>query len=109
MGSCICHHATPGRYDSAADPITFFAGMHDDAVHKDAAIGVSSPAADRTQRQCTAGMSATTVLNTIQNCYTGNGATDGSNLTYTYGVGGSFGDEVPGSGTLTVTYTLVSP
>jgi len=54
-------------------------------------------------------MSATTVLNTIQNCYTGNGATDGSRLTYTYGVGGTFGDEVPGSGTLTVTYTLVSP
>ncbi len=57
----------------------------------------------------TDGMSATPVLTSIQSCYTGNVSGEGSNLTYTYGVGGTFGDEVPGGGSLTVTYTLVTP
>lgn len=57
----------------------------------------------------TNGMAATALLTTIQNVFTGVAATSGANLTYTFGVGGTFGDEVPGTSSLTVTYTLTTP
>ena len=61
MSSCICHHAAFGGHDPAADAITFFFGMHNNAVHEDAAVRIRRPAANRTQGQCAAGMSAATI------------------------------------------------
>jgi hypothetical protein len=54
-------------------------------------------------------MPATALITNIKNVWTGVGATSGAKLTYNFGIGGTFGDEIPGTTSLVVTYTIATP